>query len=81
VVANWDDGKGEERGDHGRERGERVRPDIGVLWSEILLEEELDAVGERLQYPEGTPPIRTPASLHVGDHLALEPNHEQRHYE
>ncbi len=39
---------------------------------EVFLEEELDAVGERLQQAEGADARRAPAVLHAAEQLALE---------
>ena len=49
---------------------------VGPIGHQVLLEEELDAVGERLEDAAGPGPVRADAVLHVGDELALEPDHE-----
>ena len=51
---------------------ERIRLDRG----QILLEEQLDAIGEGLEDTEGTGPVGADPVLHVGDELALEPHHQ-----
>ena len=47
----------------------------------LLLEEQLDAVGQRLQDAERPGPVGADAVLHVGDDLALEPDHEQHRHQ
>ena len=49
---------------------------VGPLGHQVLFEEELRPVGERLQQPEGSGAVRADAVLHVGDDLALEPDHQ-----
>ena len=60
-----------------RQVGRQLEHDaVGLGRHEVFFEEELDAVGERLQDAEGTRPVRPDAVLHVGDDLALEPDHQ-----
>ncbi len=69
-----DDGDGDERtgeGDDGRENEERL---FGGHRHEIFLEEELDAVGERLEKAEGADARGSPAVLHAAENLALKQN-------
>ena len=47
-----------------------------VVGDRLLLEEQLDAVGERLQHAVGTGAVRADAVLHVGDDLAHAPDVE-----
>jgi hypothetical protein len=47
-----DDGEGEERRERGDERGEEVDGPVGGGRRRVLLEEQLDAVGEGLEDPE-----------------------------
>ena len=79
LVAERDDGEGEEARHHREDGASLVRPPIGEPRPEVLFEEQLDAVGERLEEPERTPPVRADAGLHVGDDLALRPHDEERH--
>jgi hypothetical protein len=44
--------------------------------NQVFFEEELDAVGERLQDAPRAGFVRADAVLHLGDDLALEPDHE-----
>jgi hypothetical protein len=81
VVAERDHREREERGDHRHHRREREGPSIGGRGTEVLLEEELDAVGQGLEEAEWAPPIRPDTRLHVGDNPALEPDHQQRRHE
>ena len=81
LPSDRHDGEGEERGDDGDVRGEDEHPAVGSLGEEVLLEEELDAVGQGLGDPERAGPVGTDAALHVRDHLALEPDHEHDRYE
>ena len=70
-------GQGQERGDHG-ERGRDDEDDaVGAGRDDVLLEEELDPVGDRLEEPEGTHPLRADPILHVADHLSLHPDDER----
>ena len=52
-----------------------TRP-VGRRRDRLLLEEQLDAVGERLEHAEGPGPVRADAVLHVGDDLAQAPDVE-----
>ena len=70
--AEGNDGDGDERageGDDGREDEERALDGEG---HQVFLEEELDAVGERLQQAEGADAGGAPAVLHAAEDLALE---------
>ena len=48
---------------------------------QVLFEEQLRAVRERLQEPERPGAVRADPVLHVRDHLALEPDHQQHRHE
>ena len=47
--------------------------------TDVLLEGQLEPVGQRLQQPERAVPVRPGALLHAAHHAPLEPDHEQRH--
>ena len=49
---------------------------VGPLGEQVLLEEELDPVGQGLEQPPGPGPVGPDPALHVRDDLALEPDHE-----
>ena len=69
--AEGNDGDGDERADqrdHGRGDEERF---FGGDGQQIFLEEELDAVSERLQQAEGADAAGSPAVLHAAEDLAL----------
>ncbi len=70
------DREGHERRHYGQVRRQLEDERVGALGRQVFFEEELYPVGERLQYAEGTRAIRPDAVLHVGDQLALEPDHE-----
>ena len=55
--------------DDGRDDEERALDGEG---HEVFLEEELDAVGERLQQAEGADAAGSPAVLHAAEDLALQ---------
>ena len=64
-----DRGHGAGEGDHGSDEEERAIDGEG---RQVFLEEELDAVGERLQKAEGADAGGAPAILHATEDLALE---------
>ena len=49
---------------------------VGALRVDALLEEGLDAVGQRLQHAERPGLVGPHPVLHAGDDLALEPDHQ-----
>ena len=60
---------------YGRQlEGEGVR----LVGEQVFLEDQLGAVGQRLQQAPGPGPVGPDAALHVRDHLALEPDHHGR---
>ena len=62
---------------HERQVGRELEDEpVGPLGEQVLLEEQLGPVRERLQQPERPGPVRADPVLHVGDDLALEPDHE-----
>ena len=75
--ADRDDGEHEEGGDERQERRQDEHALVGAVGEQVLLEEELDAVGERLEDAERARPVGAEAVAHVGVELALEPDHEQ----
>ena len=55
---------------------------VGGVGHRLFLEEQLDAVGERLEQSERAGAVGTDAVLHARDHLAQEPDvqeHRQQH--
>ena len=55
-----------------------VHPPVRPIGQEVLLEDQLHAVGEGLQDAERPGLVRPDPVLHAGDDLALEPDHEHR---
>ena len=77
-AADRDDRERDERR-HERQVGRQAEDAlVGPLGQQVLLEEQLDAVGQRLQDAPRPGPVRADAVLHVGDDLALEPDHQHR---
>ena len=68
----------QERRHERKEWGQPEDEPIGTLGKEVFFEEQLDAVGKRLEESEGTSLVRADPVLHPGDDLALEPHHEHR---
>ena len=64
--------------DHGRDHdeagGEDEKPLLDARGVVVLLEEELEAVGDGLEQPVGANPIRTDTVLHPGGELSLKPD-------
>ena len=55
---------------------------VALFGDQVLLEEQLDPVGQGLEEAEGARPVGADAALHVGDDLALEPDHQDhRHHQ
>ena len=75
-TAERHDAERDERGDHREQRREAEHEQVGALGQQVLLEEELDAVGQRLQHAPRPGDVRPDAVLHVRDELALEPDHQ-----
>ena len=71
----------DERGHHREQRREAKHERIGAFGDQVFLEEELDAVGEGLEDAPGPGDVRPHPVLHVGDELALEPDHEHDRHE
>ena len=67
----------QEGGEHREDRGDHVDGAIRERGRDALLEEELHAVGQRDQDAEGARAVRSDPRLHVGDDLALHPDHEE----
>src|SRR5690606_2780928 len=67
----------EERGDGDQRRGEDVDDLVHLARDEVLLEGQLDAVGQRLQDAELPRPVGAVPVLHPGDDLPLAPDAEQ----
>ena len=81
LAADRDHREHEERGDQRQERGEDEHAPVGAVGQQVLLEEELDAVGERLEDAERAGAVGAEPVRHVGVHLALEPDHEEHRHE
>ena len=83
-AADRHDAEQQERGQDRQVRREPEHGAVGRRGDRLLLEEELDAVGQGLQHAVGTGAVRADAVLHVGDDLAHAPDvehhrHEQEH--
>ena len=78
VAAERDDRPDQERRDEREVRRQLEHEPAGVVRDQVFLEEQLRAVGERLQDAERTGLVRADAVLHPGDDLALEPDHQHR---
>src|ERR687897_323544 len=76
VAAEWDHRPHDKRRHEREERSHAVHEAIGAVGHEVFLEDQLHAVGERLQDAERSGLVRPDAVLHPGDDLALEPDHE-----
>ena len=59
------------------DRRDREEERVGGLRPQLLLEQQLDDVGERLQRALGADAVRADAVLDVGADLALQPHHER----
>ena len=87
VAADGDDAADRHDGEdqHGRDHREVRRQledeRVGPVGEQVLLEEELGAVGQGLEQAPGPGPVRPDPALHVRDHLALEPDHERRRHQ
>jgi hypothetical protein len=69
--------EGQEGRDHHDHRGDDVEDLVGAGRPHVLLEEQLDAVGQGLEDPEGPDPVGADPGLHEGDHPPLQPDGEQ----
>ena len=70
------DNEGGEARRHRQDRRQREEHGIGGARLQLLLEEQLDDVGHRLQHAPGTDAVGAEPLLHEGGHLAL---HEHQH--
>ncbi len=75
-LAERDDGERQEARHHREDRRQVVDAEIGVRGRDALLEEELEAVGERDQDAARAGAHGSHARLHVRDHLPLHPDVE-----
>ncbi len=78
VASERHDREQQKRWHDREERSEDEHPHLRPCRLEILLEEELDAIGEGLQNAERAGGVGSHAVLEVTDHLALEPDHQHR---
>ena len=76
VPADGDDGEQQEGRDERQERRQHEHAALGPVRDEVLLEEELDAVGQGLEHAEGAGQVGSDTVLHVRHELALEPDHQ-----
>ncbi len=82
LAADGHDGEDEEGGDDGQVGRQLEDGPVGLVGDQVLLEEELDPVGQGLGDPEGAGPVGPDPALHVRDDLALEPDHQHdRHHQ
>ena len=72
CCAEGHDGDGDERAGERDDRREDEERALDGERHEVFLEEELDAVGERLQQAEGADARGSPAVLHAAEDLALQ---------
>src|SRR5262249_52233617 len=73
--AGWSkrhDGKGQRRGADGDSGGEQEQELVNVAGDDLFLEEEFQAVGDRLEQAKGADAVGADAVLHVGGELALD---------
>ncbi|MPM63251.1 hypothetical protein SDC9_110131 [bioreactor metagenome] len=75
-AAQRDDRPGGECGDRGQHRCDVEHQRVGAGRAEVLLEEQLHAVAERLAQAEGAVHDRALAVLHLAEYPALEPHVE-----
>ncbi len=71
-LSEGDDGDGNQRAGERDDRRDDEERALGGKGKQVFLEEELDAVGERLQQAEGADARGSPAVLHAAEDLALE---------
>ena len=76
VAAQRDQTEDDERRDHREDGCQPEHPLVGLVRDEVLLQEDLQAVGEGLEDAEGAGAVGTDAVLEVRDDLALEPDHQ-----
>ena len=72
MRAEGDDGDGDQRAGERDDRREDEERALDGERHQVFLEEELDAIGERLQQAEGADAGGSPAVLDAAEHLALE---------
>jgi hypothetical protein len=72
--------EGQERRGHRDDRRQDEDQLVGRRRDDVLLQRQLDAVGEALQQALRPDPVRSDPVLHPGDHPALPPDREQRHH-
>jgi hypothetical protein len=72
-----DDREGQEGRQHRHVGSQAEDRPVGGIGNRLLLEEQLDAVGQRLEDAERPGPVGADAVLHVGDDLALQPDRDQ----
>ena len=74
--------KAQEGRDDGEVRRQLEDEPVGLVGHQVLLEEQLDPVGQGLGDAERPGPVGADPALHVRDDLALEPDHEHdRHHQ
>jgi hypothetical protein len=76
VAGDGDDGEDQERRHQREERRQLEHEPVGLVGKQVLLEEQLYAVRERLEDPPRAGLVGADAVLHAGYDLALEPHHE-----
>ena len=81
LGAERDDGEGGEGGGGGDDRRERKEQRIGRARPQLLLEHQLDDVGERLQHALRADEVRTEPLLQERGDLPLDVHHDRRRVE
>ena len=76
TRAERDDREGQHRRDHRRERRDEIDGPVRRHRHDPFLEEQLHAVRERDEDARRAGAVGTDARLHVGHHLALDPDRE-----
>src|SRR5262249_41481220 len=71
-------GEGGEGGGHRHDRREREQPPVSALWPQLLLEQQLENVGQRLQKSMRSDQIGTVALLHEAHDLPLGQDEQRR---
>ena len=72
--AHRNDREDEQGGQESQVRRQLEHETVCLIGQQVLLEEQLDAVGQRLEDAVGAGAVRSDPVLHVGDDLALEPD-------
>ncbi len=78
LGAQGHHGKGHQHRDHDRHRGEHEDEPVGEGRDPVLLEEDLDHVGDDLEQPERADPVGAVAVLPESQQTSLVPDQQRR---